>query len=151
MAQYNHPSSVVLRLFRVYLSITLQMLYPMQSEPHPALIFLSGYVLQQPINDRIDAIRAKRSRKLPTVFASNEAIAVIQQMSGVQRLIVQLLHSSGLRLREAMQLRVKNLGFSQCQVIVRDAKGQESQVTMVPTRLNQSSTGETLIASRGWW
>ena len=53
-------------------------------------------------------------------------------MSGGHRLIVQLLYGSGLRLREAMQLRIKGLIFLRL-IVVRDAKGQESQVTMIPS------------------
>ncbi len=56
-------------------------------------------------------------------------------MTGVHRLIVQTLYGSGLRLREAMQLRVKDLDFAQHQIVVRNAKGQESRVTMLPDSL----------------
>jgi integrase len=44
-------------------------------------------------------------------------------MSGVHRLIIQLLYGSELRLREAMQLRIKDLDFPQQQIVVRDARG----------------------------
>ena len=50
-------------------------------------------------------------------------------------MIVQLLYGSGLRLREAMQLRIKDLDFPQSQIVVRDAKGQESRFTMLPSRV----------------
>jgi integrase len=94
---------------------------------------LYRYVLHQPLDDRIDAVRAKRSRSLPTVLTPEEAQSVIQQLSGVHRLIVQLLYGSGLRLREAMQLRVKDIDFPQHQIVVRDTKGHESRVTVLPT------------------
>lgn len=54
-------------------------------------------------------------------------------MSGVHRLIVQLLYGSGLRLREAMQLCIKDLDFPQSQLVVRNAKGQEIRLTMLPS------------------
>ncbi|MEB3312725.1 MAG: hypothetical protein VKL98_01115 [Cyanobacteriota bacterium] len=40
-------------------------------------------------------------------------------------------HGSGLRLRESMQLRVKDLGFAQYQIVVQDAKGHDSRVTIL--------------------
>ncbi|MGK7905709.1 MAG: integron integrase, partial [Synechococcus sp.] len=106
-----------------------------QNQALCALIFLYKQVLQLPLDERIDAIRAKRSRRLPTVLTVEEVRSVIQQMSGVHRLIVQLLYGSGLRLREAMQLRIKDLDFSQHQILVRDIKGQESRVTVLPASI----------------
>ncbi|XGB44042.1 MAG: tyrosine-type recombinase/integrase [Nodosilinea sp. LVE1205-7] len=88
-----------------------------------------------PLDARIDAVRAKPSRKLPTVLTKDEVRSVIVNMTGVHRLIVQTLYGSGLRLREAMQLRVKDLDFAQYQIVVRDAKGHDSRVTMLPVSL----------------
>jgi integrase len=48
---------------------------------------------------------------------------------------VQLLYGSGLRLNEGLRLRVKDLDFGQRQIVVRDTKGNESRVTMLPSRL----------------
>ena len=44
------------------------------------------------------------------------------------------LYGSGLRLREALQLRIKDIDFAQHQLIIRDAKGGESRVTLLPAR-----------------
>lgn len=98
-------------------------------------MFLYRQVLRQPLEGRIDAIRAKRSHKLPTVLTPDEVVSIIEQMSGVHRLLVQLLYGSGLRLREAIQLQIKDLDFPQHQIVVRDAKGQNSRVTMLPERI----------------
>jgi integron integrase len=99
------------------------------------LLFLYREVLFLPLDARIDAVRAKPSRKLPTVLTKDEVRSVIVNMTGVHRLIVQTLYGSGLRLREAMQLRVKDLDFPQYQIVVRDAKGHDSRVTMLPVSL----------------
>ncbi len=53
-------------------------------------------------------------------------------------MIVQLLYGSGLRLTKALQLRIKDVDFAQRQIAVRDAKGKESRVTMLPGRLIDS-------------
>jgi integrase len=60
---------------------------------------------------------------------------VIAQLTGVHRLIVQLLYGSGLRLMECMRLRVKDLDFGQRQILVRDAKGGKDRVTILPNSL----------------
>ena len=131
----RHPQALgvsEIEAFLTHLAVEEQVAASTQNQALSALLFLYRHVLQRPLNERIDAIRAKPSRKLPTVLTPEEVRAVLQQMSGVHQLIVQLLYGSGLRLREAMQLRVKDLDFPQSQIIVRDAKGQESRVTMLP-------------------
>jgi integrase len=49
--------------------------------------------------------------------------------------VSQLLYGSGLRLSEGLQLRVKDVDFAQQQLVIRDTKGKESRVTMLPTRI----------------
>jgi integron integrase len=105
-----------------------------QNQAFSALLFLYRHVLEIQLDDRIDALRARRSRYLPTVLTSEEAKAIIQQLSGVHRLLTILLYGSGLRLREVLQLRVKDIDFTQRQLTIRDAKGGESRVTMLPDR-----------------
>jgi len=131
----RHPQEMgvpEIEAFLTYLAVQEQVAASTQNQALSALLFLYRHVLQLPLDERIDAIRAKSSRKLPTVLTPEEVRAVIQHMSGVHRLIVQLLYGSGLRLREAMQLRIKDLDFPQSQIVVRDAKGQESRLTMLP-------------------
>lgn len=132
----RHPKEMgvpEIEAFLTHLAIEGNVASATQNQALSALLFLYQEVLCQPLDGRIDAIRAKRSRKLPTVLTPDEVRSVLQQMSGVHRIIVQLLYGSGLRLREAMQLRIKDLDFPHHQIVVRDAKGQESRVTMLPT------------------
>jgi site-specific recombinase XerD len=60
---------------------------------------------------------------------------VIQNLSGVYQLFIQILYGSGLRLSEALKLRIKDVDFAQGQLEVRNSKGQESRVTMLPQRV----------------
>lgn len=53
-------------------------------------------------------------------------------LSGTQQLMAKLLYGSGLRLMECVRLRVKDVDFAQHQIIVRDGKGVEDRVTMLP-------------------
>jgi integron integrase len=94
--------------------------------------------LHQELSFDIDAVRAKRSQYLPkvqylpTVLTHQEAIAVIENLSGVYQIVAKLLYGSGLRLSEALQLRIKDIDFAQHQIVVRDGKGGNSRVTMLP-------------------
>jgi integron integrase len=68
-------------------------------------------------------------------LTKEEAITVIARLSGTQRLMAQLLYGGGLRLMECLRLRVKDLDFAQRQIIVRDGKGMEDRLTMLPDSL----------------
>lgn len=81
---------------------------------------------------KVDAVRAKKSKYLPTVLTKDEVFATVQQLSGVYQLLIKLLYGTGLRLNEGLSLRVKDIDFAQNQITVRDPKGNESRVTMLP-------------------
>jgi integron integrase len=133
----RHPKDMgvpEIEAFLTHLAVQSNVSASTQNQAFSALLFLYRHVLQLPLSDRIDALRAKKSRHLPTVLTPEEAIAIIQQMSGVHRLLAILLYGSGLRLREVLQLRIKDIDFSQRQLAIRDAKGHESRHTMLPDR-----------------
>lgn len=92
-------------------------------------------VLKQELDLQVDAVRAKRSKYLPIVLTKEEVLVIINNLSRVYQLVVKLLYGTGLRQAECLQLRVKDLDFAQKQLIIRDTKGRESQVTMLPTSL----------------
>jgi site-specific recombinase XerD len=106
-----------------------------QNQALSALLFLYKNILHQALPESIAAVRAKRSHYLPTVLTPEEAKSVIQQLSGEYRLITEIRYGSGLRLREAMQLRVKDLDFGQQQISILGAKGRNSRITMMPTSI----------------
>lgn len=131
----RHPKDMgasEIEAFLTHLAVQKHVAASTQDQALCALVFLYRHVLRQEIDLSIDAVRAKRSRYLPTVLSQDEAIAVINQLSGVYQLVVKLLYGSGLRLSETLQLRVKDLDFAQRQIIVRDGKGGNSRITMLP-------------------
>ena len=70
-------------------------------------MFLYRQVLHQDLDGPIDALRASKPRRLPTVLTKEEARRVIDSMSGVHQLMAKLLYGSGLRLIECVRLRVE--------------------------------------------
>ena len=89
-------------------------------------------MLHQELDYPIDSVRAKPSQHLPEVLTKDEARQVIAQLSGIYQLQAKLLYGSGLRLLECLRLRVKDLDFERRAIIVRDTKGNEDRVTMLP-------------------
>jgi integrase len=69
---------------------------------------------------------------LPVVLTQGEVSAVFGQLRGVARIVVLLLYGGGLRLQEALSLRVKDIDFDRGQIVVRRGKGARDRVTVLP-------------------
>ena len=80
-------------------------------------------------------VRARRPERLPVVLSRDEVRRVLARLGGEPRLVATLLYGSGLRLMEALRLRVKDLDVSRNEILVRDGKGQKDRVTMLPAAL----------------
>jgi integron integrase len=77
-------------------------------------------------------VRASRPHRLPAVLARDEVRAVLAQMPEVQRLVATLLYGGGLRLLEALRLRVKDVDFGRRQLVVRQGKGDRDRAAPLP-------------------
>ena len=75
---------------------------------------------------------AKPNKRLPTVFSHNEALQVIDRLSGKYQLMAKLLYGSGLRVMECCRLRVQDIDFEQKQLIIRESKGLKYRQTLLP-------------------
>jgi integron integrase len=115
--------------FLTHLAVQGRVAASTQNQALNALLFLYEKVLEQPMDDRIDAVRSKRPARLPEVLTPEEARRVIALMSCPSQLVVKLLYGSGLRQMEALRLRIKDLDFQYLQVTVRDGKGGKDRVT----------------------
>jgi integron integrase len=79
--------------------------------------------------------KAKAQLRLPVVLSHEEVARLLARLEGVHRLIGSLLYGTGLRIMEAMRLRVKDVEFARREILVRDGKGNKDRVTMLPVRL----------------
>jgi len=133
----RHPKdmgNVEVEAFLTHLAVEGHVSASTQNQALSALLFLYRTVLNQELG-QLEAIRAKRSHYLPSVLTKDEVRSVLQNMSGVPELVIKVLYGSGLRLNEGLSLRIKDIDFAQRQIVVRDAKGSESRVTMLPDSL----------------
>ncbi len=103
-----------------------------QNQAFNAILFLYRNVLKIELTTPVYALRAKRSQHLPTVLSKNEVNQVLGGMQGLHQLMARLLYGCGLRLMECLRLRVKDIDFEQCQIIVREGKGEKDRLTMLP-------------------
>lgn len=126
--------------FLTHLAVQKNVAPSTQNQALSALIFLYREVYQRDTDWRLNAVRAKSTRYLPTVLTPDEVIAILKHLSGVYQLVAKVLYGSGLRLSEGLKLRVKDVDFSQSQITVRDAKGRQSRVTMLPAALIEPLT-----------
>ncbi|WP_171829073.1 integron integrase [Kinneretia aquatilis] len=115
-----------------------------------ALLFLYGKVLGLSLPWMMDIGRPQLKRRLPVVLSQAEVLAVLDHLEGTHRLLAQLLYGTGMRITEALQLRVKDLDFDHGAVIVREGKGGKDRVVMLPQSLAQGLRWQ-LNAARSMW
>jgi integron integrase len=103
-----------------------------QNQAMQALLFLYRHVLGLELPWLDNITRAFRPKHLPVVLTPSEVREILSHLDGVSWLIATLLYGSGLRLMEAMRLRIKDLGMERGELIVRDGKGAKDRVTVLP-------------------
>jgi integron integrase len=100
-----------------------------------ALLFLYRQVLHINLPDVQNIDWAKKSEHIPEVFTPDEAKRVLSHLSGTPRLVASLLYGCGLRLNEALQLRIKDIDFGYKQITVHEGKGAKDRRVMLPQSL----------------
>jgi len=94
----------------------------MQNQALAALLFLYREVLRQDFGWLNDVVRAKRTPRLPVVLTREEVKEILRMLRGRDWLMVMLLYGAGLRLRECLSLRVKDIDFGRNEITVREGK-----------------------------
>jgi integron integrase len=103
-----------------------------------ALLFLYRDVYKRDLPYVNQIERAKPYKSLPVVFTRSEVDTVLAHLFGTNLLIAGLLYGAGLRLMEALRLRVKDIDFAANQITIREGKGMKDRVTMLPGALKHS-------------
>jgi integron integrase len=134
----RHPSTMggpEVERFLTHLAVERGVSASTQSQALAALLFLYRQVLQIELPWLENVVRAKPSQRLPVVLTTGEVRDVLAHLRGEHCLVANLLYGSGLRLMEALRLRVKDVSFAYQQVLVRDGKGAKDRVTVLPAAL----------------
>lgn len=134
-----HPSQMTVReinLFITHLVVERKVSESTQNQALSAILFLYRNVLQVTLDETVlPPLRPQKNKRVPTVLSKDEVRAVISRLDGVYKLMAQILYGSGLRLMECLRLRIQDVDFDNHQLIVRDGKGGDDRVTMLPDSL----------------
>jgi integron integrase len=119
-----------------------------QNQALAALLFLYKDVLGHELPWLGDLIHAKRPAHVPVVLTPPEAVTLLAGLTGPTALVGSLLYGAGLRLLEALHLRVKDIDFERREITIRRGKGQKDRRTMLPGTLVEPLR-DHLVSVRG--
>jgi integron integrase len=131
----QHPDTLggpEVEAFLTHLAVDQNVAAATQNLAKSSILFLYRDVLERelPWLDHVE--RARTPERLPVVLTREEVLAVLVRLRGVHRLIGRLLYGAGMRIMEAVRLRVKDVDFSRREIVIRDGKGFKDRVTMLP-------------------
>ncbi len=137
----RHPAEMgkkEIEQFLTHLAVERHVSPTTQNQAFNALLFLYEHVLGISMKDQnIQALRATQKKRVPTVLTRDETQSVITHLTGVYQLIVSLMYGCGLRMNEALRLRVKDIDFGYDRVYLYDTKSQKDRLLPLPQRLKE--------------
>ena len=151
----RHPSEMgaaEVEAFLTYLATTRHVSSSTQNQALSAILFLYREVLALDLPWLDNFERSKKPRRLPVVLTTLEVQALLRESDKAPApigLIIKLLYGTGMRLMEAVRLRVKDVELSRKEIIIRDGKGGKDRVTMLPGSLVEPIRAQ--LAMRHAW
>lgn len=134
----RHPRDlgvVEVEQFLTVLATRYQVAASTQSQALSALLFLYREVLGVDLPWLENVTRAKVPQRLPVVLDRTEIRDLLHQLDGREWLMASLLYGTGMRLMECIRLRIKDVDFARCEIIIRNGKGARDRITMLPRTL----------------
>ena len=108
-----------------------------QTQALCAVVFLYRFVIDRPLEDLKGISFAKKKQRLPVVLSPSEVTTILGSLHGVDQLIISLMYGSGLRVTEAISLRIKDVDFSNQCLTIRMAKGSKDRVVTLAASLHE--------------
>lgn len=136
--------------FLTFLAVRRKVSAATQNQALNALLFVYRHVLNIELPWLANLTRATRPKRLPVVLSREDAHALLAELQGVSWLVASLLYGSGLRLLEALRLRVKDVALERGELIIREAKGGKDRVTVLPAALHAPLRAH-LSRLRSWY
>jgi integron integrase len=121
--------------FLTHLAVERSVSPSTQAQAKSALLFLYRAVLELELPWLDEVVAAKNSRRLPVVLTPGEVRRLLAELAGTPGLVASLLYGTGMRLLEALRLRVKDVEFERREIVVRDGKGAKDRITVLPENL----------------
>ena len=151
----RHPvdmGAAEVEAFLTYLATQRQVSSSTQNQALSAILFLYREVLAITLPWLDNFERSKKPRRLPVVLTVPEVQALLREAASAPapiNLIIKLLYGTGMRLMEAVRLRVKDVELARKEIIIRDGKGGKDRVTMLPDSLLEAIRAQ-LVLRRAW-
>lgn len=147
----KHPSvmgGAEIRRYLTYLAVERKVSASTQNQALSALLFLYKQVLRLDPGAVEHVPHAQGPTRVPVVLSVDEVRAVMEQLTGLPRMIAALLYGAGLCLQESLELRVKDLDFDRNQILVRRGKGQKDRRTLLPGSVKARLTAHLVDVRR---
>lgn len=129
------PAEAKIEAFLTDLAVHGNVAPSTQNQAMNALVFLYKHVLKHALQGSIDAVRAAQKVHVPVVMTREGVATVLSLMDGTPQLVAKLLYGSGLRIIEAVRLRVQDIDYHMKQLTVRAGKGDKDRFTTFPATL----------------
>lgn len=120
--------------FLTNLAVNQDVAVATQNQALNALVFLYREILDIDLAELPEIIRPKKPKRLPTVLTKAEVEEVLHCLKEPYFTLALLMYGAGLRLNEALRLRVMDVDFERKELTVRGAKGNKDRLTMLPER-----------------
>ncbi len=134
MGEWGHPSELgdaEIESYLTHLAVNRRVASSTQNQAFSAILFLYTKVLKREV--KIDAVRAKPSKRLPLVLSVGEVRRILEKIpDGPVSVMAGLMYGAGLRVMEACRLRVKDIDFDRKQIVVREGKGSKDRFVPLP-------------------
>ncbi len=130
----RHPATMgapEVEAFLTHLAADEQVSASTQNQALSALLFLYQEVLGIPLGD-LHALRAKKNTYVQPYLGHDECLRILAHLDGAPYLVACFLYGSGLRLLEALRLRIQDLDFENSLITIRDTKSNRDRVTFLP-------------------
>lgn len=159
----KHPSDLnenAVVAFLTHLANDCSVSTSTQNQAASAILFLYREVLGIDMDPPQGVVRPAKPRRLPIVLTRAEVKAVLREIDGTKHLVASLLYGAGLRLLEALQLRMKDIDIERREITVRHGKGGDDRMTVLPAALRaellkqmnrvRSQHADDLQRNAGW-
>ena len=134
----RHPAEMgepEVKAFLTHLAMDRNVSPSTQTQALCALVFLYKHVLEQPLEDLGGYAWSRKNPRIPVVLSVHEVQRLLSRMNGMPRFVATLMYGTGMRLQEAITLRVKDIDFDRKTLVIRDGKGAKDRGAVLPDSL----------------
>ena len=147
----NHPAELgrkEVEEFLTYLAVKRSVSTSTQRIALNSVAFLYNKFLNQPLGDFSAFTRVKKQAKLPTVLTAEEVKKLLFHLDKTHKLPISLMYGSGLRLKELVRLRIKDVDMDLKQIQVWNGKGFKHRLVTLAPGINPSTRTPNLYGTR---